>query len=258
MIHVMTVHWKIDFWVDAQLSRLRKYIREPFRTYAFCDGTRRDHSAKFDYCSPVQGVLDHASKLNALASVVCESAPDEDVLVFCDSDAFPVRDITSYLREGLARWPLVAVQRLENAGDMQPHPCFAMTTAGLWRRVKGDWRAGPTWKNAFGETVTDVGANLLRSLRLNDVTWGKMLRSNRVNLHPLLFAVYDDVVYHHGAGSRPTRGGRGVIGRELAHLDSAAAARRTKELQQEIVEPSRRVLDLISRERDDELLALLC
>lgn len=258
MIHVMTVHWRIDFWVDAQLSRLRKYIRAPFRTYAFCDGTKRDHSAKFDYCAPVKGVLDHASKLNALASVACASAPDEDVLLFCDSDAFPVRDMTDYIRQGLDRWPLIAVQRLENAGDMQPHPCFAITTAGLWRRVNGDWRAGPTWNNAFGETVTDVGANLLRSLSLNDVPWGKMLRSNRVNLHPLLFAVYAGMVYHHGAGSRPTRGGRGVIGRELAHLDSAAAARRTKELQQEIVEPSRRILDIIARERDDELLALLC
>jgi hypothetical protein len=258
MIHVLTVHWKIDFWVDAQLSRLRRYIREPFKTYAFVDGTKRDHSAKFDYCSPQEGILDHATKLNALAAVACESAHDDDVLVFCDSDAFPVRDITGYIRTGLARWPLVAVQRLENAGDLQPHPCFAMTTAGLWRRIGGDWRAGPTWKNLFGETVTDVGANLLRSLRQNGLAWGKMLRSNRVNLHPLLFAIYDGVVYHHGAGSRPTRGGRGVIGRELAHLAADDAAIRTKELQREIVDPSRRVLDIISRERDDELLALLC
>ena len=258
MIYVLTVHWKADFWVDAQISRLRKYIQEPFKLYAFCDRTRRDHAAKFDYCSPLKDVADHATKLNELARVACETASDEDVLVFCDSDAFPVRDITGLIRSGLARWPLVAVQRLENAGDGQPHPCFCFTTAGLWRRIGGDWRTGPTWENAYGQVVTDVGARLLRSLRDNHVRWGKMRRSNRVNLHPLFFAIYDGVVYHHGAGSRREIGGRVVKHGELAQLDGEELARRRSELRQEIVDASHRVLDLIARGRDEELLALLC
>lgn len=258
MIYVLTVHWKFDFWVDAQISRLRKYIRDPFKLFAFCDETRRDHSSKFDYCSPVKGIVDHASKLNALASIVCDRANDDDVLIFCDSDAFPLRDITGYIQSALAKWPLAAVQRSENAGDVQPHPCFCVTTAGVWRRIGGDWRGGPTWTNSYGQVVTDVGANVLESLRLNGMTWAKMLRSNRVNLHPLLYAVYDNVVYHHGSGSRPTVGGRVVKNTELAGLDSAEVARRSSQLQQGIADTSRRVLDIIWRERDDELLALLC
>jgi hypothetical protein len=258
MIYVLTVHWRIDFWVDVQIAHLRRYIGDPFRLYAFCDGTRSDHSGKFDYCSPEKGIVDHASKLNALAAVVCETAADADVLVFCDSDAFPVRDITPYIHNQLARWSLAAVQRLENAGDIQPHPSFAITTAGFWRRIGGDWRAGPTWTNADGKVVTDVGANLLRSLTLNDIAWGKMLRSNRTSLHPVLFSIYDDVVYHHGAGSRPTIGGRVMRQRELAGLAPNDAARRSAELQQEIAEVSRRVLDILWRDRDEELIALLC
>jgi hypothetical protein len=258
MIYVLTVHWRFDFWVDAQISRLRKYIRDPFRIFAFCDGTRYDHSKKFDYCSPVKGLVDHATKLNALADVVCGTAQDSDVLVFCDSDAFPLRDITDYIRSQLAKWPLVAVQRLENGGDFQPHPCFSMTTAGVWRRIGGDWRAGPTWTNSFGQIVTDVGANLLRSLELKGVEWGKMRRSNRVNLHPLLYAVYDGIVYHHGAGSRPSIGGRAVRQGKLSRFDPTEAARRSSQLQEEIANTSRRVLDIVWRERDDELLALLC
>jgi hypothetical protein len=257
MIYVLTVHWRFDFWVDVQIRHLRRYLRDPFRIYAFCDRTKSDHSAKFDYCAPEKGIVDHASKLNALAAVVCETAEPDDVLVFCDSDAFPMRDITDYLRAGLQRWPLVAVQRLENAGDVQPHPCFALTTAGFWRRIRGDWRAGPTWTNADGQAVTDVGANLLRALTLQHVEWGKMLRSHRIGLHPLLFSLYDGVVYHHGAGSRPTVGGRGVRRRELAALDSDEATRRSRELQQQIAASSRRVLDILWRDRDDELLALL-
>jgi hypothetical protein len=258
MIYVLTVHWKMDFWVDAQISRLRKYIRDPFRIYAFCDETKHDHSQKFDYCSPLKNLSDHASKLNELARVACEAASDDDVLVFCDSDAFPVRDLTGYIGSALKQWPLVAVQRRENAGDMQPHPCFAMTTAGFWREVGGDWRPGPTWVNSYGQVVTDVGANLLRSLREKGVEWGRMLRSNRVNLHPLLYAVYDGVAYHHGAGSRPTIGGRGVRQRDLSKLGPEEAALRSAELQKQIADASRRVLDIIYRERDDELLALLC
>ena len=258
MIYILTVHWRSDFWVDVQISRLRKYIRDPFRIFAFCDETRHDHSKKFDYCCPVKGLVDHASKLNALADVVCGMADESDVLVFCDSDAFPIRDITDYIRSALARWPLVAVQRLENAGDIQPHPCFSMTTAGVWRRIGGDWRAGYTWKNSFGKVVTDVGGNLLRSLELNAVEWGKMRRSNRVNLHPLLYAVYDGVVYHHGAGSRSSVGGRAVKQAELSGLGPAEAARRSCELRQEITHTSRRILDIVRRGRDDELLALLC
>ena len=257
MIYVLTVHWKFGFWVDAQISRLRKYIRDPFKIFAFCEGTRLDHSKKFDYCFPGQGPEDHPSKLNALAEVVCRTAHDSDVLIFCDSDAFPVRDITDYIRSRLAGMPLVAVQRLEN-GDIQPHPCFCMTTAGAWRRIGGDWRAGHTWTNSFGQVVTDVGGNLLRALEANGMEWGKMLRSNRVNLQPLLYAVYDGFVYHHGAGSRPTVGGRGVKHGALSALDPEGAARRSLLLQQEIAAISRRVLDIVDRGHDDELLALLC
>ena len=88
--------------------------------------------------------------------------------------------------------------------------------------------------------------------------WGKMRRSNRVNLHPLLYAVYDGIVYHHGAGSRPSIGGRAVRQGELSRFDPTEAARRSAQLQEEIANTSRRVLDIVWRERDDELLALLC
>ena len=257
MIYVLTVHWRVDFWVDVQIRHLRRYLQVPFRLYAFCDGTKSDHSTKFDYCSPLKGLVDHATKLNALATVVCESARRDDVLVFCDSDAFPLRDITQFLGAGLERWPLLAVQRRENAGDLQPHPCFAATTAGFWQDIGGDWRSGPTWINAYGETVTDVGANLLHALMLNNVPWGKMLRSNRVNLHPLLFAIYDNFVYHHGAGSRPSVGGRVVRQGELAGLDGMQRRSRATEFRQRAAGTSRRILEIISRDRDDELLALL-
>src|SRR5207253_11338766 len=107
-----------------------------------------------------------------------------------------------FLNAALARAPLVAVRRVENAGEPQPHPCFCVTTVGTWRRLPGDWTAGPTWRGAVGGRTTDVGGNLLRRLEASKTPWIAMLRSNRRNLDALYFGVYEDIVYHHGAGFR--------------------------------------------------------
>ena len=254
MIYVISAHWQADFWIDAQISRLRKYIRDELRIFAFCDGTKEDHSAKFDYCSPVKGIADHATKLNALADIVCQIAHKDDTLIFCDSDAFPIRDITEFVRTGLEKYPLIAVQRLENGGDIQPHPCFAVTTAGFWRAIEGDWRKRHPWKNSFDKIVTDVGGNLLRQLEAAGVEWGKMHRTNAANLHRLFFGVYDDVVYHHGGGSRPALGGRIVRYTELSGLSPADAAAREQELLRNIEDTSQRVIDVIGENDDDKLL----
>jgi hypothetical protein len=56
--------------------------------------------------------------------------------------------------------------------------------------------------------VTDVGGNLLGLLQERGIDWYPMLRTNKVNPHPLQFGVYDDVVYHQGGGFRRTAGGR--------------------------------------------------
>ena len=77
-----------------------------------------------------------------------------------------------------------------------------MTSVGAWRSLPGDWSKGYTWVNSVGETVSDVGANLLRQLELTDTPWVQVLRSNRVDIDPVFYAIYGDVVYHHGAAFR--------------------------------------------------------
>jgi hypothetical protein len=47
-----------------------------------------------------------------------------------------------------------------------------------------------------------VGANLLRALELSSTPWAELHRSNQDGPHPALFAVYGDVLYHHGAAFR--------------------------------------------------------
>jgi len=202
MIHVATVHWKTDRWVDVQLGYLGRHVAAPYRVYAFLEGEACAHAARFDVA--MEGGGRHSENLNALARRIAAEAAPDDVLLFIDGDAFPITGLAEPVARMLAERPLAAVRRAENDGDPQPHPCFCATTVGFWQEIGGDWSAGHHWQSATGEWQTDVGANLLRTLEERGVEWTQLLRSNRRNLHPLLFGVYADLVYHHGAGFRET------------------------------------------------------
>lgn len=212
MIHIATVHWRSDQWVDPQLHYLNRHIDEPFRMYGWLDRQEMAdaHAHKFDYWTNIK-IRAHETKLTLLGDIMANGVPDDDILVFIDGDAFPIAPIMPFLREQLQQFPLVAIQRLENNGDSQPHPCFCATTAKFWRELPGDWRRGATWINPQGVEVTDVGGNLRQLLIDRDIDWLPILRSNKVNPHPLNFGVYGDLVYHHGGGFRATAGGRVML-----------------------------------------------
>jgi hypothetical protein len=200
MIHVVTVHWQSAKWIAPQLRYLEANIDEPFRVYAALEGIPQAQWERFHFAADLRGT--HPQKLNALAAIVCEQARPDDVLVFLDGDALPVRPITPWMSRMLADHRLVAVRRDENLGDRQPHPCFCFTTCGFWTEIRGDWGKGGTWTNSLGDTVTDVGGNLLHLLDDRGVGWLPLLRTNTADPHPLWFAVYGHRVYHHGAGFR--------------------------------------------------------
>ncbi|MEL6657192.1 MAG: hypothetical protein AAFP77_18090 [Bacteroidota bacterium] len=202
MIHVMTVHWLDSRWIDIQLSYLKKNIDRPYLTYAFLNGISTEHYDKFHYVSD-ENIKQHAVKLNLLADMACFNAEsDDDWLFFIDGDAFPIASVDQYAQPKLEKNPLIAVQRKENFADIQPHPSFCITTVGFWKQIRGDWKSGYTWNNARGESVTDVGGNLLGILNEKGFDWYPVLRSNIIDLHPLSFGLYGDVLYHHGAGFR--------------------------------------------------------
>lgn len=201
MIHILTVHWMDPKWIGPQLSFFERNVELPYRTWASLEGIADpDVRARFDVVEDFEGM--HAEKLNALSALVLEEAEDEDLLVFIDGDAFPVRPIGEWMTGLLEEYPLIAVRRDENRSERQPHPCFCATTVGLWRQIGGDWRPGGTWTSPGGDQVTDVGGTLFAQLRAADLPWLPLLRSNTNDVHPVWFAVYAEHVYHHGAGFR--------------------------------------------------------
>jgi hypothetical protein len=180
---------------------LHRYLSLPICTYAALTGVDEAHAAKFTRTFDLPGK--HAPKLNELARRVAEDAADDDILMFIDGDAFPVAPLDEWLETTLTRYPLAAVRRDENRGDRQPHPCFCVTTVGFWNEIGGDWRPGDrAWPDTDGHPVIDVGGTLYWTLEDRGIEWLPLLRSNAVDLHPVFFAVYGGVVYHHGAGFR--------------------------------------------------------
>ena len=221
MIHIATVHWNDPRWIDIQQRYLRTHLSQEFRVYAFLNGIEdvAAHKAKFSYIS-TEPIESHAIKLNILADIISHiSTCANDVLMFLDGDAFPIGDVASFACAQLAEFPLLAVQRVELNGDIQPHPCFCATTVGFWKELGGDWKDGYQWMDSQGKFVSDVGGNLLGQLEREGIRWFPLHRSNRVDLHPLWFGVYHDLVYHHGAAFRERPFSR-LDERENAELDT--------------------------------------
>jgi hypothetical protein len=199
MLHIATSHVGSTRWIEIQASQLRAHIRVPYTTWGGVPQAEPSAAERFDRVIAQKGP--EAGRLNHLAVEIAAEAAAEDLLMFLAPDAFPIADPMPAIADGLASAPLMAVRREENAGDPQPHPCFCVTTVGAWRRLAGDWSDGYPWSAADGHRVTDVGGNLLRRLELTATPWTPLLRSNPARLDPLAFAIYGEVVYHHGAGS---------------------------------------------------------
>jgi hypothetical protein len=200
MIFIATAHWADSKWIAPQRKALSTYVGQPHRVFANLEGVGPSFDRSFDYVSRYGG--SHPEKLNSLAEAITEEADPDDLIVFLDGDAFPIRDVGLWLPELLSEHPLAAVRRDENAGDVQPHPCFCVCTVGFWNEIGGDWRPG-SWLTSDGTEATDVGGRLLTTLTARSIPWRPILRSNSVNPHPVLYGIYERHVYHHGAGFRP-------------------------------------------------------
>lgn len=200
MLHIATVHHNDPRWISLQRERFEETIKRPFKVWASLEGIPDQYQNYFETVIPSVG--NHEGKLNLLGAEIAESGDPEDLMMFIDGDALIIGDPEPLLQSIGDRCELIAVQRRENLGDVQPHPLFAVMSVQTWRHLPGDWSPGHSWVNDAGERVTDVGGNLLKAITRRNAAWYPVLRSNRRNIHPVWFGVYGDVVYHHGAGFR--------------------------------------------------------
>jgi hypothetical protein len=210
MIHVATVHWKLDFFIDLQHRLLEKYLG-PCKIWAFLDNIEgiKKHQDKYFFAedSGIQpGVRElpvHGAKLHLLVKKIL-AHPDTvptDIIVFIDGDAWPINPLRDFIGATLEKFSMAAVIREENGGDRQPHPSFCFMSIAFWEKYNLNWCYGLVDNPNFPKRQ-DVGGCMLQTLKQNGIKWHKIRRSRSRGEHPVLFGDYGDLIYHHGAGYR--------------------------------------------------------
>eukprot|EP00908_Phaeocystis_cordata_P006112 Transcript_1672.p1 GENE.Transcript_1672~~Transcript_1672.p1 ORF type:complete len:934 (-),score=113.77 Transcript_1672:88-2889(-) len=121
---------------------------------------------------------------------------------------------------------LIAVRRSVEGMALWPHPSFAVTTCGVWRRGKHSFSQPPEEEDPAQHTERltrqifdhsrgmlchdhyklDTGAPLWPSYNDTSTNWVALDRMNQLDIDPLFYGVYGlngvPMAYHQGAGSR--------------------------------------------------------
>jgi hypothetical protein len=217
MIHIVTNHHETIKWLEPQAKYLKKHTNDNYKIYSgFTDMNEevnleevKQSSSIFDmyeFDELKEVANDPPYKFDYLAnSISMEENNKDDLLIFLDPDAFPIQldwdlQVKTWLKDRAA----IAISREENLEPLlkedqspYPHPCFFVTTLGFWRENNLSWRHDPS------QGIECAGILLKKWFEDNDHQWGRMLRTNCFNLHPLNFGVYGQLIYHHGSGNRP-------------------------------------------------------
>lgn len=153
------------------------------------------------------GSRQHARILDGLLTAARES--DATHFATFDMDSFPIVD--GWLTRVLAVTPdapVAAVLRKENGDVCLPHPsCTVLTREFVETHpvsFSPDSDGTPEFREFLRSTgqAGDTGIRLAHLLWREHTPWTRLLRSNRVDLHPVIAGIYGDLVFHLGAGTR--------------------------------------------------------
>ena len=105
MIHIYTLHFKDDYWVDLQIQSFKKYIKVPYKSYAiFSHMNQKMYDRRkndFDYFEVREkgrhihkGGNYHPTDGNRhIFPVIKQNLEAGDIVIRIDSDAFFVIDV---------------------------------------------------------------------------------------------------------------------------------------------------------------------
>jgi len=145
--------------------------------------------------------IGHPAGIEQIFSYMREPEQQEKYSGFLllDSDAFPVgtgwHEILDKQMKKLNK-NIAAPIRYENL-DMFPHPCVVYMNKEGINNPKVNFNYAKV-ENLMGDMINEVGGLMPN---ISDEVL-PLLRTNRVNLHPVAAGIYHHLFYHHGAGSR--------------------------------------------------------
>ena len=154
---------------------------------------RSDQPAKTSHFAHVYG-------LERLLGYFRSCADQYDYFLFLDSDAFPVRAqwldiLAERMRSGPA-YEIAVALRPENL-EVRLHASVLLASREALAHL--DFGVALVGSDLVGNPEQDVAMSAYQGERRHRAF--PLLRSNRVNLHPLLCGIYYDLFYHNGCGS---------------------------------------------------------
>jgi hypothetical protein len=184
-------------WPMLQMAQLRRYTRHGFTVFVYGNRLCQEHEDFFRHCKDVVYFSSNEVQNGAFVDDVWpirnwltrKAVKSFKWIVHLDSDAFPIAG------DWLPRYASLISARCPEDGS--PHRsadrCFLMFSRAGFRAHAFDF-------TKMG--VADAGAAISQHLEDQGLTWHPLPRTNRVNFHKIAAGIYDDRVYHHGAGSR--------------------------------------------------------
>lgn len=194
MIHILTIHFN-DRWVDLQLEKLSKYITQPYRVYTVLGENYDIHKDKF-FIS-IDAKLKHYESLELLQHKLHElHVDDEDIILILDSDAFPIKNLDYYIEEKLNKYNFCAIVEPElnyNPLPIQPFECFYLFKYKFFKSGFSFYY-NPGIHSNWNDWMIDW-------FDKKNIEWYKLCRTNKHNIHPLYYGIYDDIIFHSWCGS---------------------------------------------------------
>jgi hypothetical protein len=158
--------------------------------------------------TPRRSSREHGYYLDAMVPLALEAGVSH--VCTLDVDSFPIDDgwIDTLLDAAPPETGLAGVLREENGDVALPHPSCIFAPAGFYERHRPSFWPEPldtaeyrSFMRATGQSA-DTGIRLASLLWNEQLPWGKLHRTNAVNMHYLLGGIYGDAVFHLGGITR--------------------------------------------------------
>lgn len=198
--------------LELHLDRIERHTTSPFVVYGVAnrvsdEARRRLESrpwVKLCEIAPtdMRGSREHGYYLDALTDLAFADGVDR--IVTLDVDSFPISDDwVATLRTAAAHETGVAgILRVENGDSWLPHPSCVTMPASFFARYRPSFSPDSDRTAEFRRFLRttgqagDTGLDLAYTLWSHDLAWGKVLRTNVVDLHPIMAGIYGNCVFH--------------------------------------------------------------
>lgn len=186
------------YWYTLQKHFLKRHTLTPYDFKVIVNNVDLGLFDKDDVVQINDCNIGHPAGIDQILSYM-RAQKDYDNYLLLDSDCFPTRvGWNKILNTQMKRFnkSIAAPIRYENL-DLFPHPCVVYMTREGVMNPQVDFNYAKV-KNLLGDYIEEVGG------LMPDVSDQvlPMLRTNRINLHPIASGIYHHLFYHHGAGSR--------------------------------------------------------